>query len=152
MTTIKTERGKIRFKIWLVMIGVFALGLASGALLDGAYRLKAGGRPTREARDGERGGGRRDKEDIFETMKRDLDLSDAQSTEIRRILEATRNDYRALRAEVRPRYDQLRQNSRARIRALLNAEQQQRFDQKVAERDARRDHEEKKGDEEKKER
>lgn len=147
MTTIKTERGKARFKIWLVMIGVFALGLASGALLDGAYRLQAGGRPTRDTRDGERAdggrGGRRDKEDIFETLKRDLSLNDTQAADMRRILEETRNDYRALRTEVRPRYDQLRQNSRARIRALLNAEQQQRFDQKVAERDARRDDEEK---------
>jgi Spy/CpxP family protein refolding chaperone len=39
---------------------------------------------------------------------------------------------------VRPRYDAIRQNARTRIRALLTPEQQQRFDVKVAERDARR--------------
>ncbi|HVF57735.1 MAG TPA: hypothetical protein VM934_16400, partial [Pyrinomonadaceae bacterium] len=58
--------------------------------------------------------------------------------EIRAILEQTHNEYRALRTEARPRYDAIRQNSRTRIRALLTPEQQQRFDAKVAERDARR--------------
>ena len=126
-----TPRGKARLKIWLVVAGVFALGCLTGALLDGAYRLQA-----RAGRGGERP--RRDKADVFERMRRDLDLSEQQSTEIRAILDQTHNEYRALRADVRPRYDALRQNSRARIRSLLTPEQQRRFDEKVAERDARR--------------
>ena len=82
---------------------------------------------------------------MFERMKRDLSLSDQQATEIRAILDETSNGFRSLRAEVRPRYDALRQSSRTRIRALLTPEQQQRFDQKAAERDARRDREDKDG-------
>ncbi|HVF50965.1 MAG TPA: hypothetical protein VNA19_12805 [Pyrinomonadaceae bacterium] len=128
-------RGSTRLKIWLVVLGVFVLGCVTGAALDSAYRLRSTG-DRHEGRGGRRGGG--GKQDIFESMKRDLNLSEQQATEIRAILDQTRNEYRALRAEVRPRYDALRQNSRTRIRALLNAEQQQLFDAKVAQHDARR--------------
>jgi Spy/CpxP family protein refolding chaperone len=76
-------------------------------------------------------------------MRRDLNLTQQQATEIRAILDQTRNDYRALRTEVRPRYDAVRQNARTRIRALLTSEQQKLFDAKAAERDARRDEQEK---------
>ncbi|HYY57615.1 MAG TPA: hypothetical protein VE842_09810 [Pyrinomonadaceae bacterium] len=130
MTARATSR--TRLKIWLVVVGVFALGCLTGALLDGAYRLQASSGERPEAR------GKRGKEDVFESMKRDLNLNEQQATEIRVILDQTRNEYRALRAEVRPRYDALRQNSRTRIRALLTPEQQKLFDAKVAERDARR--------------
>ncbi len=128
-----TTRGATRLKIWLVVLGVFTLGCGTGVLLDSAYRLRA-----REGRDSRRGG-----EEIFESMKRDLNLNEQQATEVRRILEQTRGEYRALRAEIRPRYDALRQNSRAQIRALLNPEQQRIFDARAAERDARRGAEEK---------
>jgi Spy/CpxP family protein refolding chaperone len=127
-----TPRGMTGLKVWLVVLGVFALGCVTGALLDSAYRLKIANE-SRESR------GRHGREEIFESMKRDLNLSEQQATEIRAILDQTRNDYRALRTEVRPRYDAARQNARTRIRALLTPEQQKLFDARVAERDARRD-------------
>ena len=135
-----TPRGITRLKIWLVVLGVFALGCLTGAFLDSAYRLQA----RNKERQGmsERRGGKGGKEEHFEAMKRDLNLNEQQASAIRAILEQTRNEYRALRTEVRPRYDALRQNARTRIRALLTQEQQQRFDAKVAERDARRNDDE----------
>ena len=133
-----TPRGTTRLKILLVLLGVFALGGVTGALLDSVYRLRG----DQERRQG-RGGGRRGEKDIFESMRRDLNLTEQQATEIRAILDQTRNDYRALRGEVRPRYDTVRQNARTRIRALLTPEQQKLFDAKAAERDARRDEHEK---------
>lgn len=134
-----TPRAKTRLKIWIAVFGVFALGCMTGASLDSVYRLRA----SDNGRQGMRGGPR-GKEKAFEDMKRDLNLNDQQATEIRAILDQTRNEYRALRTEVRPRYDAIRQNARTRIRALLTPEQQQRFDVKTAERDARRNnHDEK---------
>jgi Spy/CpxP family protein refolding chaperone len=127
-----TPRRKTLLKVWMMVLGVFVLGCLTGASLDSAYRLRARNNERQE-----RGG--RDKKEVFEKMKRDLNLSEQQATEIRAILDQTRNEYRALRTEVRPRYDALRQNSRVRIRALLTPEQQQRFDARVAERDAKRD-------------
>lgn len=130
-----TPRALTRLKIWLVVVGVFALGCVTGASLDSFYRLRAG-----HDRGETRGG--RGHEQAFERMKRDLNLTDQQAAQIRAILDESRNDFRALRAEVRPRYDAIRQNSRARIRALLTPEQQQLFDAKVAEHDSRRDRDE----------
>lgn len=134
-----TDRGKALLKIWLSVVAVFALGCVTGISLDSVYRLRAGG--EREMR-----GPKRDKEEVFERMKRDLDLNDQQATQIRAILDQTRNDYRQLRAEVRPRYDAVRQNARTKIRALLTPEQQQKFDAKIAERDARRSDDDDKGE------
>ena len=133
-----TPRVTTRLKILLVLVGVFTLGGVTGAMLDSAYRLRGGNDRRHEG-----GGGRRGKDDLFENMRRDLNLTEQQATEIRAILDQTRNDYRALRAEVRPRYDAVRQNARTRIRALLTPEQQKLFDAKAAERDARRDANEK---------
>lgn len=133
-----TTHSRTRFKVWAVIIGVFIFGCVTGALLDSAYRLRKGDRDDRA----ESHGDRHDKDEAFERMNRDLNLSAEQATQIRAILEQTRNDYRALRLEVRPRYDALRQNARTRMRALLTPEQQQRFDARVAERDARRANEE----------
>jgi len=131
-----TPSGTTRLKILLVLVGVFVLGGVTGAMLDSVYRLRRGHDERQDKR-----GNREDK--IFETMRRDLNLTEQQATEIRAILDQTGNDYRALRAEVRPRYDAVRQNARARIRALLMPEQQKLFDAKNAERDARRDEHEK---------
>ena len=125
-----TPRAKTRLKIWLVVVGVFALGCLTGASLGYAYRLRAGD-------DGRRGRHER-KGDIFEKMRADLDLSDEQARQVRAILDETRDEYRALRSECRPRYDAARERGRERIRALLTPEQRQRFDAKTAERDARR--------------
>jgi Spy/CpxP family protein refolding chaperone len=126
-----TPRGLTRLKMLLVVLGVFLLGGVTGASLDSLYRMRAGGHERRE-RGGERG-------NIFEEMKKDLNLSDQQATDIRAIIEQSREEYRALRNEVRPRYEAVRAGARARIRALLNPEQQQRFDAHNAERDSRRE-------------
>ncbi|MBA2733840.1 MAG: hypothetical protein H0U54_13220 [Acidobacteria bacterium] len=125
-----TPRGSTRLKIWLVVVGVFVLGCATGVALDSLYRLRAGGNDRHER------GGRRG--DVFEKMKSNLNLTDQQGTEIRAIIEQSREEYRALRNETSPRFDEVRMRARARIRALLNPEQQQRFDAETAERDARR--------------
>jgi Spy/CpxP family protein refolding chaperone len=126
--------GRTRLKILLAVAGIFVLGCVTGASLDSVYRLQAASQS---------GAAQPGKEDFFEALRRNLDLSNQQATEIRAIVDETRGEYRQLRAEVRPRYDSLRQKARVRIRALLRPEQQQKFDTMVAQRDARRDEEEK---------
>lgn len=134
------SRGKTRLLLWLVVAAAFVVGAATGAALDGVYRLKAGGLPCRDAHGGREGKGERGP--AFEEMRRDLDLSDEQAGHVRAILEEARGDYRALREETRPRYEQIRRGARERIRTLLTPEQQRRFDERAAERDARRRREE----------
>lgn len=132
-----TPRANTRLKIWLVIVGVFVLGCATGVLFDSVYRLRASGNARQETR------GARHGEEVIERMKSDLNLNDTQVTQIRAILDQTRNDYRALHVEVRPRYDTARQTARARIRTLLTPEQQQKFDAKIAEIDARHERDDK---------
>jgi Spy/CpxP family protein refolding chaperone len=131
-------KGSTRLKLWLAVAAVFVLGCTTGALLDSAYRLRVDA-----ARESGRGGGRRSPEQMLEKMRRELDLDERQATEVRKVVDETQNEYRALRAEARPRFDAIRQSARTRIRALLNPEQQKRFDARVAEKDARREAEEK---------
>jgi Spy/CpxP family protein refolding chaperone len=125
-------KGTTRIKIWMVFVAVFALGTVTGAALDGVYRsrARAGKRDDEEHR--------RDAGAHFDKMRRDLSLTDEQATKIRGVLDETRNEYRSLRAELRPRFDEPRLKARARIRELLDEAQRQKFDAVTAEMDAKR--------------
>ena len=134
-------RGGARAKVIAAALAVFVLGCVTGAALDSAYRLRAAGprRPPHEQRHDEH---------FFESLQRNLNLDARQSEQIRAVIDETREGYRQLRTEVRPRYDSLRGGGRAKIRALLTPEQQQKFDLMTAERDARRQSEERRDGEE----
>ena len=126
-----TIKGLTRLKIWLVLIVVFVLGGVTGAALTGLLRSRASG--DRQA----------SREQRFEKMRKDLNLNDQQTAAVRTILDETRNEYRALRTELRPRFEEPRLKARTRIRALLNADQQQKFDAMAAQQDAQHNQEEK---------
>ena len=126
--------GHARLKIWIVLVAVFVLGAATGAALTGLYRSRASNGP--ESRE-------RAMHERFERMRQELNLSDQQTTAVRQILDETRNEYRGLRAELRPRFDEPRLKARARIRALLNPDQQKKFDAMVAQQDAEHNEEDK---------
>src|SRR5437763_8485389 len=126
--------GRTRIKIWLVLAFVFALGCVTGAALDVLYHARTGARPAAAHE--------RDAQARFEAMRRELSLTDEQATAIRALLDETREEYRALRTELRPRFEEPRQKARARIRALLTPEQQQKFDALAAQQDSKRDEEE----------
>ncbi len=128
-----TVTGRTRLKMWFVLMAVFVLGVATGAALTGLYRSRASGPEARERAMHER----------FEKMRRELNLTDEQTTAVRTILDETRNEYRALKTELRPRFEEPRQKARARIRALLNPEQQKKFDAMVAQQDAQHDEDQK---------
>jgi Spy/CpxP family protein refolding chaperone len=130
-----TLTGRTTLKIWLVLVAVFLLGSVTGVALTGLYRSRASS--SREAR--ERG----KHEQRFEKMRDDLGLTEQQATEVRTILDQTRNEYRALREELRPRFEEPRMRARTKIRALLNAEQQKKFDALVVQQDAEHKAEEK---------
>ena len=124
-------QGHTTLKVWLVLVVVFVLGSFTGGAVTGFYHAMA--RSDRNA-----------PHDRFEKMRRDLNLTEDQTKSVSAILDETRNEYRSLRAELRPRFEEPRQKARTRIRALLTTEQQQKFDAMVAQQDAQRDGEQKK--------
>jgi len=125
------DRSKASFKTWGVLLAVFGLGCITGVGIDGAYRAKTNA-SFREGRP------RSDREAMFEKMRSDLNLSEDQAKEMHRVLDETADEFRALRTELKPRYESLRLKTRGQMRALLNPEQQQKFDALIAEIDARR--------------
>jgi len=75
---------------------------------------------------------------MFEKIRNDLNLNAEQSKEVQKVLDETAGEFRTLRSELRPRYEELRLKARGRMRAILMAEQQQKFDALMTEIDARR--------------
>jgi Spy/CpxP family protein refolding chaperone len=123
--------GRTTLKIWLVLLVVFVLGCVTGGALTGLYRWRAGAdRP--EARE-------KAMQERFEKMRRELSLTDQQTTAVRTILDDTRAEYKILRNDLRPRFEEPRMKARAKIRALLTTEQQQKFDAMVTQQDAQHD-------------
>lgn len=126
-----TLQDRTRLKILLVLVAVFVLGSVTGAALTGLlYRSRAGN---------DRAGGEKAMHERFEKMRTELKLTDEQTKSVQTIIDETRNEYRALHTELRPRFEEPRQKARARIRALLTPEQQQKFDAMIAQRDAQRE-------------
>src|SRR5438128_1444586 len=114
------KQGNAQLKAWGAFLIVFALGGVTGASLDGMYRLRAApAAPVVSLRD---------TDTYFETLKRELALSADQTTRIRAVLDRTRDEYKAVCADVRPRYDTVRERARNEMRVLLTADQQPRFD------------------------
>jgi hypothetical protein len=114
--------------IWLKVSGVLLVAF----LLGGITGLSLGGliaRPTPASTPF------RDPEAYYHSLQRELDLTTAQSAEIKSILDDTRIEYRKVCSEVRPRYDTLRDNARNRMRALLSPSQQQKFESIVLQED-----------------
>ena len=128
-----TTQARTKLIMWLVLVAVFVLGSVTGAALTGLIRSRASGTESRDKAMHER----------FEKMRTELNLTDQQTTAVRAIIEDTRNEYRALKTELRPRFEEPRQKARTKIRALLTPEQQQKFDTMVAQHDAQRDEDQK---------
>ena len=124
------NQGNTTLKVWLVLVVVFLLGsFTGGAVIGGITGFYRGmSRPDRNA-----------PRDKMEKLRRDLNLTDDQVKSVSAILDETKNEYKTLRTELKPRFEEPRQKARARIRALLSAEQQQKFDAMVAQQDAQRD-------------
>jgi hypothetical protein len=120
-------------KAWAAFLIVFALGGVTGASVIGIYRL----RTEPNASNAVTTVSIRDTDAYFETLKRELTLSDDQASAMRVVLDRTRDDYKAVCADVRPRYDVVRERARNELRALLTTEQQPRFDSIVTAEDCK---------------
>jgi hypothetical protein len=120
-------------KAWAAFLLVFALGGVTGASVIGIYKLRTG----TNAETAVTTVSIRDTDAYFETLKRELTLSDEQAAAMRVVLDRTRDDYKAVCADVRPRYDVVRERARNQLRALLTTEQRPRFDSIVTAEDCR---------------
>jgi Spy/CpxP family protein refolding chaperone len=129
------SQGKIKLQVWLLIAVVFALGGVTGASLDRMYQANRNSlkndHPDRGWRGPNRGLDR-----MMERMKKDLNLSDEQVPKIRTILEESRKEFPPSRFAECPGFKESRARTRARVRESLTPEQQKRYDEINAQRDA----------------
>ena len=119
---------KVKTQVWLLILVVFLLGGVAGASVDRLLLLKKQG--TSPGR-GERGPGR-----MVEQMKKDLSLTDEQTASVRAIFDDMRKEFSPRRFDECPGVKESREKSRARVRAVLTSDQQKKFDEMNAKRDA----------------
>jgi Spy/CpxP family protein refolding chaperone len=128
-----TSQGKVKLQVWGLIVIVFALGGVTGAALDRLYTQRnAETRPS--APNGERRGRHHN---MPEEMRRDLNLSEEQVTAVRNIFDEARKESRKYFDEC-PGFKEQRERTQARIRQVLTPEQQQRYDEMQARREAER--------------
>lgn len=120
---------KVKTQVWLLILVVFLLGGVAGASVDRLLLFK--GQSASPGR-GERGG----RGKMIEQMKADLNLTDEQTIAIRTIFEDMRKEFSPRRFDECPGVKESREKSRARVRAVLTPEQQKKFDEMNAKRDA----------------
>jgi hypothetical protein len=106
----------------LLILAIFIIGVLTGAVLMDVYETRVFSR--NESRSGRSG-------NIRETrsFQEFLELTEEQQSQVDLVLEATRESFRTLREQTRPLYDDLREDSRGQIRAILTEEQLVRFDE-----------------------
>ena len=83
------------------------------------------------------GGPERSQQHLLHVFNKQLHLTTNQQQRVAAILEEKRKKIDALRAELRPRFEEVRESTRTEIRQLLTADQQQAFDALNAKWDAR---------------
>jgi hypothetical protein len=134
------ESNTSQTKARLIVAAVFVIGFAAGALSLNLYQhLTSSKKP-----DPPRGRS----EYILEKMKEEVGLTSDQQDRIKKILDETGEKYIEIRKDIdpvmkpfEPRFDAVRQESRARIRALLSEDQLPRFEEMVRKQDETREKE-----------
>ncbi len=105
----------------IVLILVFALGVATGALgirvYERSYGASAAGRWSRF-----------DRERYVSRLTTDLRLTADQRHELDRILDDTRAEFMTFRETIRPQVQEIKTRARGRIREMLTPDQRQRFE------------------------
>jgi Spy/CpxP family protein refolding chaperone len=125
-----TAQGKVKLQVWLLILAVFALGGVTGAALDRLYRansdsMKAAG-PAHP----------RGPKRMVEKLRVDLNLNDEQVSKITTIFEESRKEFPPSRFSECPGFVESRTRTRARVREALAPDQQKRYDEINAQRDA----------------
>ena len=112
-----------RAKVLLAFLAIFVLGFAAGALSLNIYFSRI------EARRQSGWTGRFDRERYVKQMTGAVGIRPEQMGSLNAILDETREEFLELRKRLNPQFDEIRQRARNRVRAILDAEQQTRFDE-----------------------
>jgi len=116
----------------LLVAAVFIIGVATGLLSANVYRNRSvesakaavDTRPTQD-----RVGPQQRARQNFDRMTSYLGLDDTQKTEIQKIIEETRSQFRELREKTDPQFKAIEESSRAKVLAVLNEDQRKKYNE-----------------------
>ncbi len=131
-----TSQGKVKLQVWSLIVIVFVLGGVTGASLDRLYQTKRDITPSSSSNHNSSPGRLRGPGRMIERMKNDLNLDEEQVIRVRAILDESRKEFPPSRFAECPGYKESRERTRARVREALTPEQQKRYDEINAQRDA----------------
>ena len=134
------EKSNSQSKARLIVVTVFVIGFAAGALSLNLYQQMTSSDKARGPQHGP--------EFLIQRMNDKVGLTSDQQEQIRKILDETNEKYREIRTELEPRlkdfeprFNAVREQSRDRIRALLTSEQLPKYEKMIEERDRMREQE-----------
>lgn len=116
------EKTKARGEAAILIAVVFLLGALLGAVATHVWGERVWGHQDTHT------AGMKPVNQVVAEFTRELQLTPDQQTQVAAIIDDTHAQWKALYAPVDAQKEQIRQQSRARIRALLTPEQQPKFD------------------------
>jgi Spy/CpxP family protein refolding chaperone len=118
----KMEKTKARGEAAILIAVVFLLGVLLGAVATHMWGERVWGHQDTHT------AGMKPVNQVVAEFTRELQLTPDQQTQVAAIIDDTHAQWKALYAPVDAQKERIRQQSRARIRALLTPEQQPKFD------------------------
>lgn len=115
-----------KIKAQLMLVTTFLLGVVIGAAGLYVYNRQFGGNPSSE-------------QELLDDLSRSLALSPEQKTKVEEILKQSKQEYQELRNQNRPQFQAVRDRVRLRIKEVLSADQQIRYDEWNSQQDAKRE-------------
>jgi Spy/CpxP family protein refolding chaperone len=122
------ENGKTRREAALLVIVVFVLGVLLGGVVDHLFGARVFGNPA----------GLTKRDLLITQLTSQLSLTSDQQKQVTSIVDDTRGQVRALFAPLEPQHEQIRQQGRERIRAILTPEQRPKFEEFLRQLDEQR--------------
>ena len=113
-------------KAQMIVLAAFLCGVIAGGAGQYLFRQKTLSQPAASATE------------TLDEMTRAIRLTPVQRAEVEQILDDTKRQYQELRDRTKPQYNEIRDAARARISALLPADQQARYEEWTRQQDARR--------------
>jgi Spy/CpxP family protein refolding chaperone len=113
------ENGKTRREAALLVVVVFVLGVLLGGVADHLFGARVFSNPTPP----------RTRDQLIGQLTSQLSLTPDQQKQLTSIVDDTRAQWRTLYAPLEPQHEQIRQQGRERIRAILTPEQRPRFEE-----------------------
>jgi hypothetical protein len=117
MENTKTRREAAGLVLVVFFLGVMLGGVGNhvwGERVSGHGNMNPGGHPSRNQ--------------VVNDLTQQLELSADQQTQLGTIIDDTRSRWNSLYAPLEPEHERIRQEGRARIRAILSPDQQKKFD------------------------